>query len=189
MIHKVVYNELKNDITDSNPVTVLNKLKRYSGLEDLTSLDGIEYHYQSLKTLLGDTSTTWYNNKIFYEKYNFNSSNWLAKKEDLPLIGISLSDPITRLNVSDGRAMRTMVRIDIKTDDMDTSSNQVHNIMMRIRSILEPEIANTAIYSKEGLCKTYINYSISTIHFSLTRISPLLADLASIYYSTTFTLI
>jgi hypothetical protein len=65
MIQKLIYDRLSLDSTNDNQATALATIQE--AYPSITSLDGIEYTYQSLKTLLSDTTSLWAKNKIIYD--------------------------------------------------------------------------------------------------------------------------
>ena len=182
MIQKILYEILGADTTDSSEAEALAEVQN-DFLDELnfpaiTNLDGLEYKYLSLKTLLGDPSADWAKNKIFYEEYQRLSDNWLSKDASLPKIGIGLADALRRTPEQSGREEQTMVKIDIRTAQ-SASSALVRNIYLRVRRILEPQQLENY---RTRFCSIPFNYSMSRFNLLYQYTQPLLANQITIFY-------
>lgn len=182
MIQKIVYNILSGDTTDNNQASTLATIQAIN--PDIASLTGIEYYYKSLKTLLGDTSTSWNKNKIFYEQYERISDNWFIKEENLPLIGIGLASSITDIS-NQSKTFQCDLKIEVKSEAKDIQS-KARNIALRIRKYLE---SVSTLDELKHYCNIYNDYAIT--HFSLTfqRFDIFINNQVSIIYRCRFSLI
>jgi hypothetical protein len=182
MIQKILYNILSNDITDDNQANVLTTIQAIH--PGVTSLNGIEYYYKSLKTLLGDTTINWNKNKIFYEQYERMSDNWALEEEKLPAVGIGLYGSITDIS-NQAKTFQCDLKIEVKGKARDNQST-ARNIALRIRKYLE---SVSTLDELKHYCHIYNDYSIT--HFSLTfqRFDKFINNQVSIIYRCRFSLI
>lgn len=186
MLTKLVYIPLSGDSIDGNQSTELAKVQAIFPL--VTSLqNGLKYKYQSLKTLLGDSSSNWAKNKIYWENYTRVPENKIAKQENLPLIQIGQSQPIRQSDTSDGRRFESEIKVEVLTNAAeDGSTDLAGNIGQRIRTILEPQ-------DKPGrmshYCSHPYDYGIAEFILYFQRIDPWKGNQLCLYYKARYTLI
>jgi len=182
MIDKIVFDILSKDTTDSDPAAVLADLKlRYP---EVASLDGLEYRYKSLKTLLSDESEEWAQSKIKYCNYLRVQQNDIAKQDDLPLIQVGLTKPITQQNTSDGDTFDAEIKIQTLTNAAEFgSSSEARNIGQRIRQILEPV---NRLGNRQHYCSHPDDFDCSIFQLHFLRIDSWKANEFSLIYKVTF---
>ncbi len=177
MLHKTIYHLLRQDDTDSSSVTALGTIQ--SEYPSIADLDGLEYTYKSLKTLLGDSSSEWAKNKIFYERYRQNIDNFKIDQASFPYLDISVLTPWTITPRSDMRELSADIRI-AAYGDADESSSIVRNLILRVRNLLTTR-EGTSNFSYT-YCADFLNYSVTSIRIDLLRIDQLMVDLGSIIF-------
>lgn len=186
MLTKLVYIPLSLDIVNDNQATELAKVQAL--YPNVTSLsNGLKFKYQSLKTLLGDSSNNWSKNKILYENYIRIPENKIAKQENLPLIQIGQSFPIKQKDISNGRHFESEIRIDVLTNAAeDGSTEDAGNIGSRIRKILEPE---DRLGRMINYCTHPYEYGMALFMLFFQRIDPWKGNQMSLYYKAEYILI
>lgn len=148
MIKKVVQEILAKDEVDGLMTDELARINKI--LPSVTTIEGEEWRWLSLKTLLGYSGADWADRKIKFRSYSEQSDNRIIGDGELPLIQIYAPQSF----VFEGRAgnndrVKSSLKIGVNASTESTYSNFAQNILRRIRKVL-----TCSVYESLGVMKS-----------------------------------
>ena len=148
MIKKVIQEILAKDEIDGSMAAELTRINKI--LPEVLTIEGEDWRWLSLKTLLGYSGSDWADRKIKFRSYSEQSDNLITKENELPLIQIYAPQSF----VFEGRAgdkdrVKTSLKIGVNASTESTYSNFAQNILKRIRKVL-----TCSIYESLGVMKS-----------------------------------
>lgn len=179
MINRFIWEILSIDDTDNDQATQEALLQsKYPNISDTSNYD---YYWTSLKTYLGDASSEWAQNKIIdrQEKDQFLQEDY--KNEQLPIIGISQTQPFNPLTTDYSR-FEGEICLHIQVPE---SSNNllVFKIYKRIKYILFPSLQG---FTQKTFCKNFSNYGIENLEIELDRLGEFYSRSIKLYLKVRF---
>lgn len=154
-------------------------------------MNGLEHKYTSLKTLLGDATSDWAKNKIFYDQYSKQEFANFILSQELPVIGIGTASPIIKTPGSSARDCNGSIKIEVRTNagnDGTISTSQARQIALRVRKVLEPT-RDASLNQWWQNCDLVKNYSLSFFKMQFNRFDVFIGDYVSMVYDVNFTFI
>ena len=186
MIGKIIQRILAEDETDTTEASALLDVQKYN--PSVSSISGEEWRWQSLKTLLGDSSLTWSERKIKFINYSEREDDGINGVSSLPLIQIySPQSWICGENIQgEGNRMKTSVTVGVEAPPHQVYSNLAYNLIRRVYLDLTCPVYGSGARQKKEI-KNLDRYGISRIEIVPNYIDPSKANRMSASFSVNFT--
>jgi len=184
---KIVYEILSRDDTDTAEAVALAAVQTYH--PTITTLAGLDYKYKSLKTLLEDTHSDWYDYKIFYEKYSEDFENVFSKESSLPKIAIGNSSSYS-VQTNGKNHFSGQLQIETRTAH-ESSSGLCLQIALRIREFLTTRLPSkgTSYYRLPPFCEVFEDFTVSFFKLNFVKFENFLANQIVQTYNVDFAII
>lgn len=181
MINRLIHDILSKDDTDEDQATFeAEHAERFPSITDFSNFT----QWKSLKTLLGDTSSEWADNKIHDRQEKDQYLQETYKDQDLPIIAVSQTGSFNPVDKSYFN-FSGEICLYIATPLASNNTLEASRIWQRIKRILfvYKSVTKTTL---DTYCKEFPDYGIQQVQIRLNRVAEYYSRSLKVFLGVTF---